>query len=251
MDNKKIITLVTGANRGMGLEIVKELAENGQTVILGSRNKNKGEQAIKDFDDNLAIEVVQLDVTSKESIQNAFNYVENKYGYLSILINNAGAAFDQLKQPSKVTTEIMRKDFDLNFFGLVDVTQTMLPLLKESEYAKIINISSMMGSMGAALMPGSEVFLATAAGYQASKSAVNMFSVQLAKEMKNEKLDISVNMIDPGMVATEFGGTSPEKSIAMGAKPVDFGVARTVKLTTINHQIDTATFSNNYGIVPW
>lgn len=245
----EIITLVTGANRGMGLEIVKELSKKDQQVILGSRDLAKGKAAVSNLNQN--IDVVQLDVTDEKSIQEAVKFVTDKYGKLDILINNAGAVFDNRKFPSEITQDSLRDDFNLNFFGLIAVTQAFLPLLKQSSQAKIINISSMMGSMTEALNPKSEVYQASAVGYQASKSALNMYTVQLAKELLKENLPITVNAIDPGMVATEFGGVNPEMAKKMGAKPIEHGVARTIELATDFDNKSTATFTNTNGIVAW
>ncbi|KRN98834.1 SDR family NAD(P)-dependent oxidoreductase [Companilactobacillus kimchiensis] len=246
--NNKIITLVTGANRGMGLELVKELSKKGQQIIMGSRDFNKGQAAAAGIEN---VDVVQLDVTDNQSVKSACKTITDKYGKLDILINNAGAIFDHWQKPSEISQDSLRADFDLNFFGLINLTQTFLPLLKQSKQAKIINISSMMGSMTEALNPESEVYRASAVGYQASKSALNMFTVQLAKELNKENFPITVNSIDPGMVATEFGGSTPEQSKEMGAKPIDFGVARTVELATNFDNKDTATFSNTHGPVAW
>ncbi|MFD1470888.1 SDR family NAD(P)-dependent oxidoreductase [Companilactobacillus mishanensis] len=250
--NEKTITLVTGGNRGMGLEIVRELAKAGQTVILGSRNLSKGQEAVKKLvDEGIQAGVVELDVNNPESVVKAAKTIEDKYGYLTSLINNAGAVFDFRQKPSEINLDDVRKDFEVNYFGLISVTENMIPLLKKSSNAKIINVSSMMGSKTEALNPESEVYNAVAVGYQSSKAAANMYTVQLAKEFKRENLPITVNAIDPGIVATEFGGATPEQVSAMGGKPVDFGVARTVELATDFDNKDTATFSNTHGKVAW
>lgn len=252
MNNNKIITLITGANRGMGFEIAKELGEQGQHVLLGSRSLVNGQAAAeKLINIGVQAEAVQLDVTSHESVQKAFNIINDKYGYLNILINNAGAAFDQHRSPSVLDIEVIHKDFDINYFGLVDVTQQFIPLLKKGQPAKIINITSMMGSLSQALNPNSEVYRASAVGYQSAKAAANMFTIQLAKEFTNNEVAISVNSIDPGIVATSFGGGDPETAKARGAKSVNQGVARTIELATNLDDGTTATFSNTSGMVPW
>lgn len=249
---EKIVTLVTGGNRGMGFEIVKELSQKGQQVIVGSRNLEKGQEAIKPLvDDNLSVDVVQLDVTDPVSVVKAASYINDKYGYLTILINNAGATFDKHIAPSKLELNNIRDDFEINYFGLVSVIQKMLPLLKKAPQAKIINVSSMMGSIGSALDKDSTVYHASAAGYQSSKAAVNMYTVQLAKELQNDSLPITVNAIDPGLVATGFAGAKPELVRERGGKTVQAGVARTIELATDFNNLDTATFSNTDGTVVW
>jgi len=247
----KIVTLVTGGNRGMGLEISRELLQKGQQVIIGSRNIDKGKDALNTLSkEGLTADLVQLDVTNHDSVIAAAKTIQDKYGYLSILINNAGAVFDFRQDPSGVEIERLRKDFEINYFGLIDVTQQMMPLLQQRESAKIINISSMMGSKTEALNPNSEVYRAVAVGYQSAKAAANMYTVQLAKEMKNKGMNITVNAVDPGMVATEFGGATPEQAKQMGAKPINEGVSRTIELATGNNT-ETATFSNVNGTVGW
>ncbi|MYV17639.1 SDR family NAD(P)-dependent oxidoreductase [Furfurilactobacillus milii] len=250
--NNEILTLVTGGNRGMGLEIVRELAAKGQHVILGSRNLVKGQQAADQLaTEGYSVDVVELDVTNPDSVTQAAKQLTDKFGYLSELINNAGAVFDFGQNPSDVSTELLKRDFDINYFGMIDVTQKMLPLLKQAQQAKIINVSSMMGSKSEALNPASGVYKAVAVGYQSAKAAANMFTVQLAKEMQRDQLNITVNAIDPGMVATEFGGATPEQAKAMGAQPITHGVARTIELATDWNNKDNATFSNTEGPVAW
>lgn len=246
------ISLVTGANRGMGLEIVKELATAGQTVLLGSRDLNKGQEAAKKLAaEGLAVEAIQLDITDTDAITRAVDFVSNKYGRLDVLINNAGASFDKFQDPSILKLDVIRREFELNVFGTIDMTQQFIPLLKKSPSAKIINISSMMGSLTEALNPQSSVYNASSMGYQATKSALNMFTVQLAKEFQRKDIPITVNAIDPGLVATEFGGTSADSALEYGAQPVEVGVARTVELATSPDNDITATFSNTHGEVNW
>jgi len=249
---KEIVTLVTGGNRGMGLEISRELLQKGQQVIIGSRSLDRGKDAVRELaQEGLKADVVQLDVTDHSSVVAAAKSIETKYEYLSILINNAGAVFDFQQDPSVVAMSRLRDDFEINYFGLIDVTQQMLPLLKQSAEAKIINISSMMGSKTEALNPNSSVYRAVAVGYQSAKAAANMYTVQLAKEMKNKGLNITVNAIDPGMVATKFGGATPEQAKSMGAKPIAQGVSRTIELAVDKSNDVTATFSNINGQVGW
>ncbi|MFC6177145.1 SDR family NAD(P)-dependent oxidoreductase [Companilactobacillus huachuanensis] len=252
MKNNSVITLVTGGNRGMGLAIAKALAASGQKVIIGSRNLDKGKSAVEKLAaDGLKVDVIQLDVTDSDSVTAAAQELMEKYGYLTTLINNAGSVFDFRIEPSQISQELIRKDFEVNYFGLIDVTQKMLPLLKKAPQAKIINISSMMGSKTEALNPQSEVYKAVAVGYQSAKAAANMFTVQLAKEMTRNNLPITVNAIDPGMVATEFGGATPEQAREMGAKSIDVGITRTVALATDFENKDNATFTNISGPVAW
>ncbi|KRO17652.1 SDR family oxidoreductase [Lacticaseibacillus saniviri] len=245
------LTLITGANRGMGFEIAKALGEHGQHILLGARNAQKGEAAAQTLrDQGMTVDAIQLDVTNHESITQAVAKVTADYGHLDILINNAGAAFDAHRAPSILDLATIQQDFEINYFGLVDVTQQFIPLLKQSPSAKIINVTSMMGSLSQALNPESEVFHASAVGYQSAKAAANMFTIQLAKEFQNTGVPITVNSVDPGVVATHFGGGDPEMAKSRGAKTPAEGAKRTIELA-LDDSKTTATFSNTNGIVPW
>lgn len=244
----KIVTLVTGGNRGMGLALIKALHAQGQQLIMGSRDLAKGRAAVEAA--HLSdVTVVQLDVTDSQSIQAAVNAIQNQYGQLDILINNAGAAFDHHQRPSLIKLETIQADLNLNFLGTIAMTQACLPLLTKSSPSKIINISSMMGSLTNALDPQSSVYHASAIGYQASKAALNMFTIQLAKELQTT--NITVNAVDPGMVATEFGGITPELASQHGAKSIAHGIQRTIDLATHTDNTTTGTFSNTDGPVAW
>lgn len=246
------ITLITGANRGMGFALAQALGKKGHQVIIGARNLAKGQTAAQQLQaQQIAATAVQLDVTDPASVTAAAATIAQQSPYLSCLINNAGAVFDQGQMPSQIQRDALQADFDLNYFGLIDVTQKMLPLLKQAPQAKIINISSMMGSKTAALDPHSQVYRASAVGYQSAKAAANMYTVQLAKELQQAQLPITVNAVDPGMIATEFGGVTPAWAAAHGAKSIDVGIARTLELATSATNDVTATFSNVNGTVGW
>lgn len=252
MTTNESITLITGANRGMGLEIAKELGQKGQHVLMGARNLERGQEAAETLSaQGINATAIQLDVTDPASIAAAADQITKQFGVLNILINNAGAVFDFGQAPSNVRTDTLEKDFAINYFGTINVIQAMLPLLKKSPKAKIINVSSMMGSISSALESDSPVYNAVAVGYQSAKAALNMYTVQLAKELQKADLPITVNAIDPGMVATEFGGATPEQAKNMGAMPIEQGVARTVELASDWDNTDTATFTNTKGKVEW
>lgn len=240
--NKKL-TLITGANRGMGFELAKELGLKGQHVLVGSRRFDDGAQAVASLEKlGITAEVLVIDVANSESIKQAAASVASQHGYLDILINNAGIALDNYEKPSMLAVETIRKDFDVNFFGLIEVTQAMLPLLKKSNAAKILNISSAVGSLTKASDPTTSIYQHSAVGYQASKTAVNMFTVDLANELSGSS--VTVNAVNPGWVATTFAGGGGDKSAAEG-------VARTVELATSADNTINGTFSDMDGIVPW
>lgn len=233
-------TLITGADRGMGYELALELGLRGQQIYVGSRNLARGQAAVAQLKAaGVEAEAVQLDVTDHESIVAA----KSKLGtQLDILINNAGIAVDHDTKPSEVSLDAIRQDFDVNYFGMMDVTQVCLPLIKAAQAGRIINISSAVGSLTLASDPSTSIHRLQASGYQASKAAVNMFTIKLAAEL--EDTPITVNAVNPGWVDTSFGGGG-------GNRTVQVGVARTVELATATTLTDSGTFSDIDGIVPW
>ncbi|MDN6572478.1 MAG: SDR family NAD(P)-dependent oxidoreductase [Staphylococcus equorum] len=239
MDNPKKV-LVTGATRGMGKEISKVLAEKGYHVILGARSLQDGQSIVKELKlKGLSVTTVQLDVTDINSVQNAAREINS----LDVLINNAGIALEA-SSPSKLDVTKVKNEFDVNVFGVMNVTSAILPLLKKVKEAKIINMSSMMGSLNSALDKDSIVYGASVAGYQSSKAALNMYSIQLSKELEKEGYDT-------GMVATEFGGLDPETAKQMGANSIDVGIKRVIDLVEKGKNIKNITFTNNNDVVPW
>lgn len=235
-----INTLITGADRGMGYELALELGQKGQHIYVGSRNLARGQTAVAQLKDaGVQAQAIQIDVTDHDSIVVAKKEIAPN---LDILINNAGIAVDQERQPSKLPISAIRQDFDVNYFGLIDVTQVFLPLLKAAPAGRIINISSAVGSLTHASDESTSIHRLQASGYQASKSAVNMFTIKLAAEL--EKTSVTVNAVNPGWVNTSFGGGG-------GKRSVQLGVARTVALATTANLTDSGTFSDIDGVVPW
>lgn len=197
MSKKQKLALITGANRGMGFEMAKEIGKKGHRILLGARNEESEKNAVKQLEElHIDADFIQIDVSNHSSILQAAETIKQRYGYLSILINNAGISLDNFRTPTQLDLDTIRKDFEVNFFGLIDVTQTMLPLLEQTDDAKILNISSEMGSLTAATSVNSPLYNASAAGYQSSKAAVNMYTIKLAKEL-SERTDsiITVNAI--------------------------------------------------------
>lgn len=235
-----IKTLITGADRGMGYELALELGQNGQHIYVGSRNLERGQAAVAKLAAvGVSTQAVQLDVTDHDSIVAARTEVGSS---LDILINNAGIAVDNESKPSELPLAAIRQDFDVNYFGMIDVTQVFLPLLQAAPAGRIINISSAVGSLTLASDLSTSIHKLQASGYQASKAAVNMFTVKLAAEFEGTPL--TVNAVNPGWVNTSFGGGG-------GQRTVQVGVARTVALATAEKLTDSGTFSDIDGIVPW
>ncbi|AEV95658.1 SDR family oxidoreductase [Pediococcus claussenii] len=242
MENQKI-TLITGANRGMGLEIAKELGQKGQLILLGVRDVTGSQKVLDQLrSQGVRAELVSIDVTNEQTVEQAVKEVEGRHGHLDILINNAGIALDNYEKPSTLPISTIRKDFEVNFFGTILVTQNFLPLLRKSTSGKIINISSAVGSLTLASDPSTSIYQHSAMGYQASKSALNMFTIDLANELK--ETNITANVVNPGWVDTTFAGGG-------GNKTVEEGVQRTVELATMESNDINGTFSDSDGIVPW
>ena len=217
--NTKKIALITGANKGIGFETARQLGQQGIVVLVGARDLAKGEGAAEQLrQEKIDAHALALDVNDQESIRKAAKQVERDYGRLDILINNAGVMLDdQKKMASEQSLATWRKTFDTNVFGLIATTQAFLPLLRKSEAGRIVNLSSILGSITFHAKPGSPVYDSKSyASYNVSKSAVNAYTVQLAYELKDTK--IKVNAAHPGWVKTDMGGEGATMELEDGAK---------------------------------
>ena len=198
--------LVTGANKGIGLETARVLAQNGFAVYLGCRNLESGSAAAAQLrDDGLGnVEAVQLDVTDQASVDAACAVISEKSGVLDVLVNNAGISGGFPQSALDATIEKFKTVYDTNVFGVVRVTQAFIDLLKKSPEARIVNVTSAMGSLTLAADPSSGTYDFKMAVYQSSKSALNMYTVNLAYELRD--LPFKVNMVCPGYTKTDFTG---------------------------------------------
>ena len=239
----KKIALVTGATRGIGLETVRQLAQQDVHVILAARDGKKGaEAALKLKGEGLSVEALPLDVTDKASIAAAVHEVERAHGHLDILINNAGVFIDDAsKKPSEQPLELWRKTFDTNVFGLIAVTQAFLPLLKKSSAGRIVNVSSALGSITLHADPKSPIYNYKVPAYNVSKSAVNAWTVQLAHELKDTS--VKVNTIHPGSVKTDMN--------AQGELEITEGAKTSVALALIGTDGPNGSFSHLGQTLPW
>jgi NAD(P)-dependent dehydrogenase (short-subunit alcohol dehydrogenase family) len=239
------IALVTGANKGIGFETARQLAKSGGVhVLLAARDRAKGDAAaLKLQGEGLDVEALTLDVTNAADIAAAVKEVEKKFGRLDILINNAGISFqDGSKKVSEQTLDTWRKTFDTNLFAMIAVTQAFLPLLEKSDAGRIVNLSSMLGSMTLHSDPTSVIYNYKIPAYNVSKTAVNGWTVQLAYELRDTK--IKVNAAHPGHVKTEMGGAYAPMEIADGAKT---GVA----LALIDAKGPNGAFIHMGERLPW
>ena len=244
MSTKKI-ALVTGANKGIGLETARQLAAgHGVHVLVGARDSAKGGEAAGLLKkEGLDVEPLVIDVANPQSIAAAAKAVEEKFGRLDILVNNAGIMVDDpTKKPSEQTIETWRKTFETNLFGLISVTQAFLPLLKKSDAGRIVNLSSILGSIELHSRPGSPIYDTKVPAYNVSKSAVNAWTVQLAYELKETK--IKVNAVHPGWVKTDMGGEGAPMEIVDGAKT-------SVALATIGADGPNGSYSHLGETLPW
>lgn len=241
-ENKKI-ALVTGANKGIGFEVARQLAEQGTTIFLGARNTERGEEAAAKLrDQNFDVHFVRLDVQDTATHQAAAQLIEEKFGKLDVLVNNAGIALDAGEKSSEVSQDLLRKTFDTNFFGTIAVTQAFLPLIKKSDAGRIVNVSSGLGSLTLHGDPSWEFYDVKPLAYNASKSALNAFTVILAHELKDT--GIKVNSADPGFTATDLNGHQGYKTVEQGASII-------TRLATLPVDGATGGYFDDQGALPW
>lgn len=218
------IALVTGANKGIGLETARQLAQAGVLVIIGARDAERAGAAIRELAaQGLVAESVAIDLTDHASIAAAAKSIGLRHGRLDILVNNAGIVDAADGPPGTSSAQAARRIMDTNFVGTLAVTQAMLPLLRAAPMARIVNLSSSLGSLALNGDPASPYYAARLIGYNASKAAVNMLTVQLAAELRDTA--IVVNSVSPGFVKTDLTGHNGHMSAAEGAKlPVHYAL---------------------------
>ncbi|MFY9802325.1 MAG: SDR family oxidoreductase [Candidatus Acidiferrales bacterium] len=221
------VAFITGANRGLGLETARILGKQGITVVLGSRDLAQGEAAAEELrkEGAKAVEAVRFDVNKTADHKEIYDYLQRKYGKLDILINNAGILDEGVERPvgglgfnstSVVGQEKLRKTFETNFFQPIALTQTLLPLIKKSPAGRIVNLSSILGSLTLHADPKSPIYDKKTFAYDASKTAINAFTVHLAQALVGTK--IKVNSAHPGWVKTAMGGSQAPMELSEGGK---------------------------------
>ncbi|AMY68911.1 SDR family oxidoreductase [Frigidibacter mobilis] len=218
------VALVTGANKGIGFEIARQIAQTGATVFIGARDPGRGSAAAAELAaQGLNVQAIRLDVTEPNSIDAAAKVIAAGQARLDILVNNAGIVDPEDGPPGKASVDAVRRIFETNFFGALAVTQAMLPLLQRADAARIVNLSSSLGSLAVNSDPSSPYYSARLIGYNASKTALNMLTVQLAAELRGTK--IAVNSVSPGYVQTDLTGGGGFMTPAQGAKlPVEYAL---------------------------
>ncbi len=219
MANAKKVALITGANKGLGFEMARQLGKTGVAVVLAARDPQKGEAAAEALrKQGVDAQFLKLDVTNRQDHSAAARFLDQNFGRLDILINNAGIAGEQLGagSPGSPSDEVLQKTFDTNFFAPVALTRALLPLLKKSEAGRIVNMSSILGSQTLHADPNSPIYNFKALSYDASKAALNSFTIHLAFELKDTK--IKVNSAHPGWVKTDMGTDAAPMEIPEGGK---------------------------------
>lgn len=247
MANK--IAFITGGNRGLGLQTALDLKDSGVKVLIGSRDLAMGEQAVRKLRaEGGEADALKFDITKPADHQAAYVYFSEHYGRLDILINNAGIAAGTFpgKGPehsaAEVPPDLLRKIFETNFFDQVALTGTLLPLLRKSPAGRIVNLSSILGSLTLHADPASPIYNAKTFAYDASKTALNSFTIHLAWELRNTK--IKVNSAHPGWVKTDMGGENAPMELSEGAKTA-------VALATLPDDGPTGGFFHLGKPLPW
>lgn len=237
------VALVTGANKGIGFEVSRQLASRGYTVWLGARDAGRGSAAAEALcATGLDVRFLSLDVTSDESVRGATNRIATECNRLDALINNAGVALEGGTPPSEVDLATVRATFDVNLFGCVRVTQAFLPLLKRSSAPRIVMVSSDMGSHANRTDPDFPYLGLNPMGYISSKAALNAVTIAFANELKGDA--VKVNAANPGFTATDLNGHRGIRSVEQGAAPI-------VHLATLPDPGPTGTFLGVEGPEPW
>jgi NAD(P)-dependent dehydrogenase (short-subunit alcohol dehydrogenase family) len=226
------VAVVTGANRGIGLGVVVQLAALGFAVALGSRDLAKGERAAGSIGSDLVF-AVQLDVADATSVQAAAATVEERFGRTDVLVNNAAILYDTENRAESVDLDVVHRGFETNLFGAWRTAQAFLPLVRQSDHGRIVNVSSGAGSL-ASMSGGTPT-------YSASKAALNALTRLLAGELRRDR--ILVNSVCPGWVATDMGGP--------GGRPVEEGVASVMWAATLPDDGPTGGFFRDGEPVPW
>jgi NAD(P)-dependent dehydrogenase (short-subunit alcohol dehydrogenase family) len=225
-NTNRLVALITGANRGIGLQTAKDLGPDGAILLLGARSVAKGEVAAEALrKEGFEAEAVHLDVTGPATHEKVYDFINRRWGRLDILVNNAGVCLEdpaasgsdpRAGQPSTLSREILRETFETNFFGTVALTQKLLPLIRRAPAGRIVNVSSIMGSLTLHSDPSSPIYHSNVFAYNASKAALNSFTIHLAYELRNTP--IKVNSAHPGWVKTEMGGENADLEVSEGGK---------------------------------
>jgi NAD(P)-dependent dehydrogenase (short-subunit alcohol dehydrogenase family) len=236
------VALITGANKGIGLETARQLGALGITVLLGARDLKRGEAAAAELKrEGIDARALKLDVVDAGDRKAAAEAIGRDFGRLDILVNNAGIG-EHGNSTLTTSEEALHNIFETNFFAVVAVTNALLPLLRKSAAARIVNVSSILGSLTLHATPGSPIYSVKAFAYDASKTALNAYTIHLAHALKDTK--IKVNSVHPGWVKTDMGGAEAPMEIVDGAKT-------SVRLATLADDGPTGGYFHMNDALPW
>jgi NAD(P)-dependent dehydrogenase (short-subunit alcohol dehydrogenase family) len=228
------VALVSGANRGIGFEVARQLSERGMTVLLGARDPEKGLQAARKLAGAPGeVIAVTLDVTRQDQIDTLARWIDTCYGRLDVLVNNAGGHYDREGSASASDIAPARDALDTHLFGSWRLSSAMLPLMRKHAYGRIVNVSSGCAATGSAI--------SNCVGYRTSKAALNAYTRSLAADLDGS--GIAVNAVCPGWVATELGGA--------GGRPVDRGAAGIVWAACLPVPAPSGRFFRDGEVIPW
>lgn len=245
MTTEKKVAFISGANRGIGLETARALGKLGITVLLGSRDPQKGEAAAAELRaEGLDARFVAFDAADRSAPAALAAAIGKEFGKLDILVNNAGILIEPwfVSTTATISEDDLRKTFDINFFAVVAVTQALLPLILKAPAGRIVNVSSILGSLGAHAAQPSPIDAVKGFAYNASKTAVNAFTVHLAQHLRGTRA--KVNSAHPGWVKTELGTSQAPVEVADGA-------LTSVRLATLPDDGPNGGFFENDQVVPW
>ena len=240
------VAFITGANRGIGFETSKKLAELGIKVILGSRDLKKGEEAVKKLSNfGIDADLVQYDAFDDDAPQKVYDYISEKYKKLDILINNAGVLLTGnlfVTNSSTISDKDLKDTFQTNFFSVISLTQKLLPLIKKSNAGRIVNVSTILSSLTLHSAKDSPITPAKEIAYNASKTALNAFTIHLAIELKDT--NIKVNSGHPGWVKTELGGPNAPMEVKESYKT-------SLRLATLDDEGPSGGLFHENDMIPW
>ena len=246
------VAFITGANKGIGLETARGLGALGVAVVIGSRDESRGVAAADMLRSEgiITVESVKFDATKREDYDAIARVLANRYGKLDILVNNAGVMLDSVSfegeggfnTTSTVTPDTLLETFETNFFAVVALTQKLLPLIRKSKAGRIVNLSSILGSLTLHADPSSPIYPMKAFAYDVSKTALNAFTIHLAHELRSTS--IKVNSAHPGWVKTDMGGSAAPMELSEGGKT-------SVQLATLPDDGPTGGFFHLGEPLPW
>lgn len=242
------VALITGANKGLGKEIARRLGRLGMTVLIGARDRAGGQTAAEDLrKEGIDAHPIGIDVTDEQTIAQARERIEQEFGHLDVLINNAGVSLEsERRPPTQTPLDIVRRTYETNLFGAMAVTAAMIELLRRSPAARVVNVSTTMGSSSLWSDPDSQQrrFAPLLLAYDTSKAALNAATVHYATELADTP--IKVNAASPGYVATDLNDHQGQLAIEDEAS-----VAAVIHLATLPDLGPTGEFHSADGPVPW